>query len=275
MPIALPFSPPFIRARRLGNAGTPSDQALIPFIRNADKHAAGPAAHRTGFASRNEHAATRADRTRAALEGASIRLSSHSACSLAAPELQELSRESPAVRKLYGLDDPVTANFGRQCLMARRFAEAGVRFVQATHSYKWDQHSELRRDHARNAREVDQPIAALLHDSKRAVARGNAVLWGGEFGRTPVHGTQWRRTRPQSAGLHHVAGRRRTKPGFSFGETMSTAISQSKTRSTFMICTPPCFICWGWTTRNSLSATPGAIFRLTDVHGRVVEEVVG
>ena len=57
-----------------------------------------------------------------------------------APDLQDISGESPATLRLYGIDNPVTENFGRQCLMARRFSERGVRFVQVTHSYKWDQH---------------------------------------------------------------------------------------------------------------------------------------
>ena len=69
---------------------------------------------------------------------------------------QDVSAETKETHRLYGLDDPRTRNFGRQCLMARRFAERGVRFVQVTHSYKWDQHDNLRRDHAHNAAEVDR-----------------------------------------------------------------------------------------------------------------------
>src|SRR5690606_21453004 len=85
------------------------------------------------------------------------------------PEIEDLSGESPATRRLYGLDDPVTADFGRQCLLARRFAERGVRFVQVTHSdtaVQWDQHSQLKEGHEKNAREVDRPIAGLLTDLK-------------------------------------------------------------------------------------------------------------
>ena len=83
----------------------------------------------------------------------------------AIPEVQSLADESPSTLRAYGLDDPVTANFGRQCLLARRFAERGVRFVQVTHSdsyVQWDQHSKLKEGHTKNAREVDKPIAALL-----------------------------------------------------------------------------------------------------------------
>jgi uncharacterized protein (DUF1501 family) len=106
------------------------------------------------------------------------------------PRLQDLSLESAATHKLYGLDDKVTENFARQCLMARRFAEAGVRFIQVTHSdafVQWDQHGDLRKGHTKNALEVDRPIAGLLKDLKqRGLLEDTLVLWGGEFGRTPT-----------------------------------------------------------------------------------------
>src|SRR5216684_4086720 len=104
-----------------------------------------------------------------------------------APGLQDISGESEATCKLYGLDDRVTEDFGRQCLMARRLSERGVRFVQVSHTYKWDQHSDLLRDHAQNAREVDKPMSGLLQDLKaRGLLKDTLVIWGGEFGRTPT-----------------------------------------------------------------------------------------
>jgi hypothetical protein len=106
------------------------------------------------------------------------------------PEAMDLQQESTATHQLYGLDQPETADFGRQCLMARRFAEAGVRFVQVTHSntqVQWDQHADLFNGHTMNAREVDLPIAGLLRDLKaRGMLDETLVLWGGEFGRTPT-----------------------------------------------------------------------------------------
>lgn len=106
------------------------------------------------------------------------------------PAAMELSQESRATHALYGIDDPGTADFGRQCLMARRFAERGVRFVQVTHSnseVQWDQHGDLRKGHQQNAAEVDKPIAGLLRDLKsRGLLDDTLVLWGGEFGRTPT-----------------------------------------------------------------------------------------
>ncbi|MCP4504892.1 MAG: DUF1501 domain-containing protein, partial [Fuerstiella sp.] len=90
----------------------------------------------------------------------------------AMPEVQDLSGETAATQKLYGMDDAVTEDFGRQCLMARRFLERDVRFVQVTHSdseVQWDQHSNLYHGHTKNSSEVDKPIAGFLSDLK---ARG-------------------------------------------------------------------------------------------------------
>ncbi len=112
-----------------------------------------------------------------------------------AADVLDLSRETRATHQLYGLDHPDTDDFGRQCLMARRLSEAGVRFVLVTHSIRkqypsvreWDQHQNLDRDHRRNARQIDQPIAALLTDLKqRGLLDETLVIWGGEFGRTPM-----------------------------------------------------------------------------------------
>jgi hypothetical protein len=106
------------------------------------------------------------------------------------PRLQDLAQETRETQDLYGMHDTVTENFARQCLMARRFAEAGVRFIQVTHSdafVQWDQHGDLRKGHTKNALEVDRPIAGLLTDLKqRGLLEDTLVLWGGEFGRTPT-----------------------------------------------------------------------------------------
>ena len=110
----------------------------------------------------------------------------------AAPEVFEVEKESEPTRKLYGLDDPLTADFGWQCLLARRMAERGVRYIQCTHTYMpggvgWDQHGELYAKHTDNARQVDRPIAGLLKDLKgRGLLEDTLVIWAGEFGRTPV-----------------------------------------------------------------------------------------
>ncbi len=123
-----------------------------------------------------------------------------------APEAFDLSSESPATRALYGLNDPVTEIFGTQCLMARRLAERGVRFVQVYHTQTskrkscqlWDQHGGLRTELPANCAATDAPIAGLLADLKaRGLLEDTLVVWGGEFGRTPTaEGTDGREHHP-------------------------------------------------------------------------------
>jgi Protein of unknown function (DUF1501) len=112
----------------------------------------------------------------------------------AAPEAVEVESEPEATRKLYGLDDPVTAPFARQCLMARRLVERGVRFVQLYHGGlgiqnvdTWDAHENVQDNHSRHAAEVDKPIAALLTDLRATgLLDSTLVVWQGEFGRMPI-----------------------------------------------------------------------------------------
>lgn len=103
----------------------------------------------------------------------------------ALPDVLDLSQESKSTLELYGVGSGATDNFGRQCLMARRLAEAGVRFIEITHA-NWDQHNNLKNALGNNAKAVDQPLAALLQDlDSRGMLQDTLVMWGGEFGRTP------------------------------------------------------------------------------------------
>jgi hypothetical protein len=106
-----------------------------------------------------------------------------------APEAVDLSRETEEIRRLYGLDDRTTERMGRNCLLARRLVERGVRFVQlyCGSGSKWDAHSNVEGNHARYCRESDKPIAGLIKDLKRrGLLETTLVVWGGEFGRTPM-----------------------------------------------------------------------------------------
>ena len=126
------------------------------------------------------------------------------------------SRRRP--RSLYGLDDPATADFGRQCLLARRFVEAGVRFVELTHG-DWDQHRGLKAGHPRNARAVDRPIAGLLTDLRtRGLLDDTLVIWGGEFGRTP-HGQNSDGRDHNNKGFSLWLAGGGVKPGIAYGQT--------------------------------------------------------
>jgi hypothetical protein len=115
-----------------------------------------------------------------------------------APELVDLSRESAATRKLYGVDEDATRAFGAKCLLARRMVERGVRFVQLysgglLNGDDWDGHAECDKNHQRMASRVDKPIAGLLADLKqRGLLESTLVVWGGDFGRTPITDGQLR-----------------------------------------------------------------------------------
>jgi hypothetical protein len=106
-----------------------------------------------------------------------------------APNVIDLARETEGTRRLYGLDQKETADFGKLCLMARRMAESGVRFVQLYHGAgsKWDAHSGIEANHTSLCKQMDWPVAGLLTDLKqRGLLDETLVIWGGEFGRTPM-----------------------------------------------------------------------------------------
>ncbi len=106
-----------------------------------------------------------------------------------APEAVDLTSETEQTQALYGMDDKTTATFGRQCLLARRMVERGVRFVQLYHGAgsKWDSHSAIEKNHTMLCKQTDKCVAGLLRDLKqRGLLDSTLVIWGGEFGRTPM-----------------------------------------------------------------------------------------
>jgi hypothetical protein len=134
-----------------------------------------------------EHAATRPQQTEldARIRGYELAFRMQSN----APEAVDLSQETEVTRRLYGLDKPETQKFGQNCLLARRLAERGVRFIQlySGTGSKWDSHSGIESSHSRLCRSMDKPVAGLLKDLKqRGLLDDTLVVWGGEFGRTPM-----------------------------------------------------------------------------------------
>ena len=143
---------------------------------------------------------------------------------LAVPEVLDLSQESRETRKLYGLDNPTTAGYGRRCLLARRLVEAGVRFVQIfpplDPSFQpWDHHSNLEEGLPTICRYCDQPYGALIRDLKgRGLLESTIVMWTGEFGRLPVSQGGTGRDHNRNAFSLVMAGGG-FKKGFVYGET--------------------------------------------------------
>jgi hypothetical protein len=268
------FLPAVYQGTPIGNATVPSDQAKVPYIAGADGTPRPLQRLELDLLAEMNHDHLAQSGPDAALEGRIASFELAFRMQSAAPELQDISEETEATRRLYGLDDPVTRNFGRQCLMARRFAERGVRFVQVSHSYRWDQHESLARDHARNAREVDQPIAALLRDLKaRGLLEDTLVLWGGEFGRTPTsQGSDGRDHNPHGYTMWMAGGG--VKAGLSYGETddygyyaMANKVHVHDLHATILHLL-------GLDHTRLTYRYAGRDFRLTDVHGEVVRDLL-
>jgi hypothetical protein len=195
----------------------------------------------------------------------------------AMPELQEIKGESQATRQLYGMDDPVTADFGLQCLMARRFAERGVRFIQVTHSdshVQWDQHGDLLKGHTKNAAEVDKPIAGLLKDLKsRGLLDDTLVLWGGEFGRTPTaQGTDGRDHNPHGFTMWMAGGG--VKRGIAYGATDDYGYYAMENKVHIHDLHATLLHILGLDHERLTYRYGGRDFRLTDVEGHVVKDIL-
>ena len=264
------FLPAIYSGTPLGNASIPSDQAKIPFIENAEKqsrHLQRMELDLLREMNSEQLASTGPDNVlESRIESFELAFRMQSA----APELQEIGDETEATQKLYGLDQPATRNFGRQCLMARRFIERGVRFVQCTHSYKWDQHGNLKADHSKNAMEVDQPIAALLIDLKaRGLLEDTLILWGGEFGRTPVaQGDDGRDHNPQGYTMW-LAGAG-VKPGIRYGKTDEYGYYAVEDKVHLHDLHATMLHLLGLDHLKLTYKYAGRDFRLTDVHGEII-----
>ena len=268
------FLPAIYHGTPLGNASIPADRINIPFIKNAAGTPRDLQRLELDLARTiNEQGLARRGRDNA-LE---TRINSFELAyrmQIAAPELQDVSDETEETRKMYGLDNDATKNFGRQCLMARRFAERGVRFIQATHSYKWDQHGNLKAGHTKNAMEVDQPIAALLKDLKqRGMLKDTLVLWGGEFGRTPVaQGNDGRDHNPQGYTMWMAGGG--VKPGLTYGATDDYGYYAVENKVHLHDLHATILHLLGLDHEKLTYRYGGRDFRLTDIYGTVITPIL-
>jgi hypothetical protein len=270
------FLPGIYQGTPIGNASVPAKEARLAHLSNPELSSDFQRAELALLSELNaQHRAARAGdealEARIASWELAFRMQSE------APGVFDLAGESDATRALYGIDDPMTENFGRQCLMARRLAEAGVRFVQCTHSYKWDQHEDLHELHGKNAREVDKPIAGLLADlAARGLLADTLVLWAGEFGRTPtVQGAPG----PKAGRDHNPHGFTvwlaggGMKGGFSYGATDDYGFYASVDKVHVHDLHATILAALGLDHERLTYRYAGRDFRLTDVEGRVVQEL--
>ena len=269
------FLPAIFQGTAVGKAGTPAEEAVI---RNLG-HSSPMAAQRRRFELIQELNAEQLRPGDSELEAIinsyelAWRMQSN------APSVLDLAQESPATLAMYGIGEKETDNYGRQCLMARRLCEAGVRYVQVTYGDNtanpaWDQHSNLPK-HADHARAVDKPIAGLLQDLKlRGLLDDTIVWWGSEFGRTPYaekNGTG--RDHNPNGFTTWLAGAG-VKRGFSLGATddFGHFAVQDKVHMHDLHATILHLL--GLNHEQLTYRYDGRDFRLTDVHGNIVNEIL-
>jgi hypothetical protein len=190
-----------------------------------------------------------------------------------ASEAFDVSRETQQTTRLYGIDSPATADYGQKCLLARRLVERGVRFVVVNHR-DWDQHGNLFAGHAKNASSVDKPIAGLLQDLKqRGLLDDTLVIWGGEFGRTPNSQGKDGRDHNTAAFSMWLAGGG-VKRGHIHGQSDEFGAFVTEGRIHTHDFHATLLHLMGLDHEKLTYRYSGRDFRLTDVHGSVVKEIM-
>jgi hypothetical protein len=191
-----------------------------------------------------------------------------------AADVVDLSKESARTREMYGIDNPKSRSFGTKCLMARRLVESGVRFVQVFSDGEWDAHSNLTANHTEHCAATDVPIDALLTDLKqRGLWDSTLVIWGGEFGRMPVSQGKDGRDHNPHGFLTWMAGAG-IKGGVSYGETDDIGYKAVVDRVSVHDLHATMLHLLGIDHMQLTYFHNGRSFRLTDVAGNVIREIL-
>jgi hypothetical protein len=199
----------------------------------------------------------------------------------AAPEALDLAAEPVRIRELYGLDDPRCAHFARQCVIARRLVERGVRFVQIysggmENQRSWDGHIDIKGNHAQFAGETDRPVAGLLTDlEQRGLLKDTLVIWGGEFGRLPIAQTGAKPGRDHNPHCFTVwlAGGG-VKGGVSYGESDEIGYRAAVNKVHINDLHATILQLLGLDHKRLTYKYSGRLFRLTDVAGEVIHDIL-
>ena len=189
------------------------------------------------------------------------------------PQLMDVNKEPDHIQQAYGLKNRATQTFGRQCLLARRMAESGVRFIELN-SGNWDQHRDLNNALERNCHGIDQPIAALLADlEERDMLKDTLLIWGGEFGRTPHAQNGDGRDHNNRGYTMWMAGGG-VKGGIAHGSTDEYGYAAVEGKVHIHDWHATILHLLGLNHKRLTFNYAGRDFRLTDVHGNVVKEIL-
>ncbi len=266
------FLPAVYQGTRVGSNGQPIANAAVSNVRRP-RPASAQRLQLDYIQSLNRNA-LEADPSAAAVEGMiqSYELGYRMQDTL--PRLMDIANEPAAVLQRYGIGTAATENFGRQCLLARRFIEAGVRFVEICQG-GWDHHTNLRENMVRSCTAIDKPIAGLLGDLKaRGLLADTLVLWGGEFGRTPyAQGTNGRDHNSRGYTMWMCGGG--VRGGLSYGQTDDYGYEAVAERMHIHDWHATILHLLGLNHEKLTYRYAGRDMRLTDVKGHVVKEIVG
>ena len=196
------------------------------------------------------------------------------------PELTDFRGETEATKKLYGIDSTFknTVTFGKQCLIARRLVERGVRFIELTcpggNGDRWDQHKDLVDGHNKNCKTIDQPIAGLIKDLKaRGMLDETLIVWAGEFGRTPfAQGSNGRDHNPYGFTVWMAGGG--VKGGTSVGRTDDFGYKAIEDKWDIHDMHATMLHLLGVEHTKSTFRFSGRDMRLTDVHGHIIKQIL-
>jgi len=273
------YSNAFLPAIHQGTVlGQPGDRNAAPLLRNLSSPLS------TEQAERQYNFLHSLNRTQAGTDGGQNLEGAINSLELAwrmqsrAGELVDLDKEPQHIKDLYGVDQKPTDGFARQCIAARQLAESGVRFIQISHCDNgatpvWDQHSNMPK-HQELALEVDQPISALLTDLKaRGLLEDTLVWWGGEFGRTPyTQGNNGRDHNPKGFTVWLAGGG--VKGGHAYGSTDEFGHHAVEDKVHMHDLHATILHMMGLDHERLTYSYAGRDFRLTDVHGRVVKDII-
>ena len=190
------------------------------------------------------------------------------------PAILSLDDETQETQRLYGIGQPETDNFGRQCLLARKFAERGVRYIQVSTNYTWDHHQQVNANSIKEAKRVDRPMAGLLQDlARRGLLEETLVVWGAEFGRTPmaqnIHG---RNHHPKAFTVWMAGGG--VRGGLTYGSTDDFGYAPTENPVHMHDLHATLLHILGLDHERLTYRHAGRDFRLTDVYGEVVTEIL-
>jgi hypothetical protein len=277
------WSAGFLPAAHQGTMVRPSDRIPIADLFPAPNGYITPGSEAEGLAllqqMNRQHQQQRPGDTRLDARIASYEMAAR--LQLSAPEVLDIARETAATRRLYGLDRPITEEFGRHCLIARRLLERGVRFVQvwsgADNGFprrNWDSHEDLRRDHGDMGTSMDQPAAALIKDLKqRGLLEDTIVIWTTEFGRMPCSQGSLGRDHNPSAFTSWLAGGG-IKGGVTYGASDEWSYRAVEHETYCYDLHATVLHLLGIDHTRLTFRHNGIDRRLTDVHGEVIEAII-